>query len=348
MGRGCGMLERSQKLAIYLEGAVGGMFGKMGAGVLRYSPNPVAAVVDTVTAGGDVRRLMGSPRDCPIVSTMREARDLGAEVLVLGLAPPGGLIPPEWMAEIDAAVGMGMSVVNGLHDRLAPRYPTLARGQWIWDVRIEPVGLGVGTGAAAKLSNVRLLMAGTDMAIGKMTAGLEIVKSALDAGIRAEFVATGQIGIVIMGTGVPLDAVRVDYATGAIERETMRHRDAELIVVEGQGSLIHPGSTSSLPLVRGSCANRLVLCHKAGMTHLQKVPEVAVPPLRELIALWEAMGSACGTFPIPRCAGVALNTWGLDEDAASRAIAAIEDETGLTCSDPVREGGEKLMRAVMA
>ena len=330
-----------------MEGQVEGNVGKMGIGVLRYSPNPVVCVVDSVTAGRDAAQVTGVPRSCPIVATVEEAVALGAKVLVLGIAPPGGLIPPDWYPVLDTAWTAGLSLVNGLHDLLGPRYSASAKpGQFVWDIRIEPAGLGVGGALAASLPNKRILMIGTDMAVGKMTAGLEIYRTARERGIRAEFIATGQIGITITGTGVPLDAVRVDYASGSIEAEVMRVADAELVIVEGQGALIHPGSTANLPLLRGSCPTHLVLCARAGQTHLARLPEIAIPPLGAYTRLYEDLAEGCGTFPRPRTAAVCLNTFGLDEAAADRAAKALESELGLTVVDPIRHGVARILEVL--
>ena len=343
------MLSRDVPLAIYMEGAVGELSGKMGYGVLRYSPNPIACVVDSVTAGQDLLALISSPRGCPIVASIAEAVELGARALVLGIAPPGGAIPPEWFPALDEAVARGMSLVNGLHQRLAPMYPDLQPGQEIYDVRVEPPGLEIGMGRARHLSNERVLMIGTDMAIGKMTAGLEIVRAAKKKGINAEFVATGQIGIVVSGRGVALDAVRLDFASGAIEREVMAVQDADLIVVEGQGALIHPASSANLPLLRGSCPTHLILCHRAGQTTLRRVPDVEIPPLKDYIRLYEDLSEACGTFPRAKTVGIALNTAHMDcDDSARIACEVVSDETGLPCTDPIRFGAEPLVAACLS
>lgn len=341
------MLRREQPVALYMEGASDLDIGKMGHGVLRYGENPIVCVVDGLAAHRDMLETGRSPRSCPIVRSVSEARARGAEVLILGIAPPGGQIPIEWLSSLDGAVAMGMSLVNGLHERLAPRYPDLAPGQWVWDVRTEPEGLGVATGAAANLPNQRVLMVGTDMAIGKMTAGLELVRAARDRGLSAEFVATGQIGITLTGSGVPLDAVRLDYASGAIEREVLRASEtAELVVVEGQGSLVHPASSATLPLLRGSCPTHLVLCHRAGQTHLMRLAGIAIPPLADLARLYEDLAATFGTFPRPRTVGVALNTSHLEDGDAVLACQELEREIGLPVVDPVREGAGRLVDAL--
>jgi len=338
------MLRRDQNLAIYMEGSVRGYGGKMGFGILRYSPNRTVCVIDSETAGADMKEVAGMPRSCPIVASVEEAFALGADVFVLGIAPPGGLIPSAWYEVIDRAVELGMSVINGLHDLLGPKYEGLHPGQWIWDIRIEPAGLKPGTGLAASLGNRRALLIGTDMAVGKMTAGLEIYRTARERGVLAEFVATGQIGITITGAGVPLDAVRVDFSTGAIEQEVMRHRDAELVIIEGQGSLNHPGSTATLPLLRGSMPTHLILCHRAGQTSLTTLPNVPIAPLGDLIRLYEELASVHGLFPRPATVGVALNTAHVESDEeALSACRELEQELGLPCVDPVRHGTARLV-----
>jgi uncharacterized NAD-dependent epimerase/dehydratase family protein len=328
-----------------MEGATDEAIGKMGFGVLRYSPNPVICAIDSVAKAASMEALGRSPRPCPIVANLEQAISLGAEVLVLGTAPPGGQIPEEWIAVLESAVESGLSIVNGLHDRLSTRFGSLQAGQWVWDVRMEPSGLGIGSAAAAQLRNLRCLMVGSDMAIGKMTAGLEIVREAQLQGIRAEFVATGQIGIVVTGRGIPLDAIRIDYASGAVEREVLRASEgADWVIVEGQGSLVHPGSSSNLPLLRGSCPTHLVLCHRAFQTHLFRLPHIKIPPLGDLIRLFEDLAEACGTFPRPSTIGIALNTSAIEDDVlASDACRAIEDEVGLPCVDPVRHGPQALI-----
>jgi uncharacterized NAD-dependent epimerase/dehydratase family protein len=125
-------------------------------------------------------------------------------------------------------------------------------------------------------------MVGTDMAVGKMTAGLELTRSLREMSRDAVFLATGQTGIAITGQGIPLDAIRVDHAGGAVERMVLEAAHHEIVVIEGQGSLLHPGSTATLPLMRGSCATHMILCHRAGMETLDGLDHVRIPPLREV------------------------------------------------------------------
>ncbi|MFM7265562.1 MAG: DUF1611 domain-containing protein, partial [Cyanobium sp.] len=194
---------------------------------------------------------------------------------------------------------------------------------------------------------------GTDMSVGKMSACLELHAAAEAAGLEASFVATGQAGILIAGGGVALDAVRVDYAAGAVEQAVL---DAApqgpdgLVLVEGQGSFCHPGSTATLPLLRGSQPTDLLLVHRAGQTAIRHHPHIPLPPLPALIGTIEAV-AALGRpqgLAAARVRAIALNTGHLQAGAAMEAMAATAAETGLPCFDPVRDGAEPLWAALLA
>ncbi|MFB2921127.1 DUF1611 domain-containing protein [Aerosakkonema funiforme] len=345
------MLKPDQKLAILLHEGIRGIHGKTGLTLLRYSEAPIVAVIDKQCAGESLPKLTGIHRDVPIVASVEEALSYHPEVLAIGIAPSGGILPDICFEEIKQAVASGLSVINGLHTRLAthPEIQALLKeNEWIWDVRQEPAGLGVGTAKARSLSCRRVLAVGTDMAVGKMSTCLELHRASWRRGMRSKFLATGQAGIMISGDGIPLDAVRVDFAAGAVEQLVMRFgEDFDILYIEGQGSLLHPGSTATLPLLRGSQPTHLILVHRAGQTHIRNLPHVPIPPLSEAIKLYEMVGSAGGAFGEVKVVAIALNTGHLDEAAAKDAIEQVKKETGLPCTDVVRFGGDLLVDAVM-
>ncbi len=344
-------LEANQRLAILLHEGIRGAHGKTGVALLRYSEAPIVAAIDRQCAGESLAKLTGIARDVPIVATLAEALPYAPDVLVIGIAPSGGVLPDEWLQEVKQAVAAGLSVVNGLHTPLAtvPELrDRLREGQWIWDVRQEPSNLTVGSGKARSLSCQRVLTVGTDMGVGKMSTSLELNAAAQRRGLRSKFLATGQAGLMIAGDGVPLDAVRVDFASGAVEQMVMRFgKDYDILHVEGQGSLLHPGSTATLPLIRGSQPTQLVLVHRAGQTHIRNHPHVPIPPLPEVIKLYEAVAGAAGAFAPVSVVAIALNTAHLDTSAAQLAIEQTQAETGLPCNDPVRFDAEALLNAMI-
>lgn len=340
------------RVAILQHGGIRGAHGKTGLSLLRYSEAQIVAVIDSECAGGSIPQLTGIPRDVPIVASLREALRYQPQILVTGIAPPGGALPDAWWQEVKEAVAAGLCVVNGLHTLMAEHpelKPLLRPGQWIWDVRREPLGLTLGSGAARQLPCLRVLTVGTDMAIGKMSTSIELHRACLRRGLKSAFIASGQTGIMIAGDGVPLDAVRVDFAAGAVEQVVMRYgHEHDILHIEGQGSLLNPASTATLPLIRGSQPTHLILVHRAGQTHIRSYPHVPIPPLPEVIRLYEMVASAAGAFAPAPVVGIALNTAHLSDSEACDAIAQVERETGLPCTDVVRYGAEKLVDAILA
>ncbi|TAE58991.1 MAG: DUF1611 domain-containing protein [Nostocales cyanobacterium] len=344
-------LPLNKKIAILLHEGLTSAQGKTGLSILRYSESPIVAVIDRECPGKSFCELTGIKRDVPILPSVAAALKYQPEVLVIGIAPKGGVIPDDYWPDIKDALTGGMSLVNGLHVQMANMtdlQALLKPGQMIWDVRKEPSNLEIASGLASTLPCRRVLTVGTDMAIGKMSTSLELHWSAKLRGIKSKFLATGQTGLMLEGDGVALDAVRVDFAAGAVEQLVMRFgQHYDILQIEGQGSLLHPGSTATLPLIRGSQPTHLILVHQFGQTHNRNNPQFPIPPLPEVIKMYEMVASGVGAFAKVPVAGVALNTRNLDENAAKEAIAQITDQTGLPCTDPVRFDAGILLDAVM-
>ena len=342
------MLKTHHKIALFMEGATGQLEGKMGSGILRYSENPIVCVIDSTKAGSSIKELLNINRECPVVAGISDALKFKPDVLLLGSAPIGGEIPGTWYETIELALSAGLSIVNGFHDRLSEKYKGCYRqDQWIWDVRSPNYDFLNSPPVAALPDNKRVLLVGTDMGIGKMTTGLELNAWAQLNHINCSFLATGQIGICITGAGIPLDAVIVDHAVKMVKNEIWNHNQSDLVIVEGQGSLLNPISTATLPLMRGSSPTHLILCHKAKMETLEKFPDIKVPPLKEFIALNEDVSSACGSLQKARTVGVALNTSHLTENEAIKEICRLENELSMPVDDVVRFGSEKIGRAIV-
>jgi len=342
------ILNAKYRVVVLLEGGIKGPHGKTGLAFLRYSETNIVAVIDRDSAGKSLVELTEIDQNIPIVADIQTALVYQPEVLLIGIAPSGGKLPDHLNKAVETAVKAGISIVNGLHTLLEPQFPNLQPRQWIWDIRQEPSGLNIAQARAQSLRAQRILAVGTDMAIGKMSTSLELHRAAVKQGLKAQFVATGQAGIAIAGQGIPLDAVRVDFAAGAVEKAVLEiGQDQDFVIVEGQGSLLHPGSTATLPLIRGSQPTGLILVHRAGATHIRDLPNILIPPLPEVIKLYEAVASAGGTFGTVQVKAIALNTFGMNTNVAKEVIASTSQLTGLPCSDVVRFGGATLLPAII-
>jgi uncharacterized NAD-dependent epimerase/dehydratase family protein len=344
----------NERLAIFAEGLFTGHHGKTAHGVIRYGAREVVAVIDSTQAGRvAVEVVPFCLRDVPIVATLREALDLGANALLVGVAPTGGKLDPSWRAVLLEAIGAGLHVEAGLHTQLHED-PELRRaatraGVALRDLRAAPADLTVPRGPGSRPGTVRVVHSvGSDTVIGKKVVTLELDRAARERGLRSVYVPTGQTGVAIAGWGIAVDHVISDYVAGAGER--LVHEGAgrgDLLFVEGQGALFHPAySGVTLGLLHGSAPDLLVLVHKAGAATLRNYPDLPIPPLPELVAAYEGMARRVRPA---RVAAIALNTADLDSDEDAReAIAAAQAETGLVADDVVRFGPERVLDAVLA
>ena len=284
--------------------------------------------------------------DCPLTlglprTDVVDARQRGARTLVLGIANAGGRLGADLIDDALLAISVGMNIASGLHQRLRddPRLVAAARavGVELFDVREPPRDLPVGNGRAR--AGKRLLTVGTDCSVGKMYTTLGLADALRRRGIRADFRATGQTGILIAGAGVPLDAVVADFISGAIEQLTPARDDDGWDLIEGQGSLFHPSFAGvSTGLLHGAQPRALVLCHDPSRTHMRGLPHYPLPGLAECLAA--NLSVARLTAPDVQAVGVALNTAKLDEPAARRLCADTADILALPCTDPYRFGAD--------
>jgi uncharacterized NAD-dependent epimerase/dehydratase family protein len=339
-------LAAGERTVILAEGFSGDPhYGKTMRGVLRYRRDDVVVIVDSRRAGE-------TEAGVPIVADVDSALSFGPEVAIVGVATQGGRFPPAWRAILRRSIDAGLSIENGLHEMLGDdlelRPLADVAGVELRDLRRPPPGLDVATGANLEVDAQIVLTVGSDCAIGKMTVSLELDRVARERGHPSVFVPTGQTGIAIAGWGIAVDAVVADFVSGAAEQLVVegRRRGGELLWVEGQGSLVHPCySGVTLGLYHGAVPHALVLCHRAGATEIEGSPGHPIPPLRELVELYQRM--ALPRRP-SRVVALALNTVGMDDGTARRAIDAASDETGLPAADPVREGADGLLDAVLA
>jgi len=345
------------RLAILAEGQFARATAKTAIGVLRYAPFETVAVIDSTRAGRDAAECVGVGKGVPVVADVPAALAMGATVVLVGTAAAGGRIPDGYRPALAAALERGVAVWNGLHERVLadPALAAAARrgGGTVRELREPPADLEVGGHRVRRPGARVVLTVGSDAAVGKMTVSLELVAALGRAGQRAAFVATGQTGIAIAGSGVAVDAVVSDFVAGAAERITCdAAEDADWVVVEGQGSLTHPGfSGVTLGLLHGSAPDVMVLCHDSARATVKAHDDIPIRTLGELVRIYEdaALWSRPAGSPRVPVVAIALNTAALDDRAAARAVAKAASETGLPAADPVREGpagADRLARAL--
>ena len=347
------MLGKTRRIAVMAEGSFTPLDAKTALGVIRYRPEEVVAVLDSVRAGRTCEDCVGIGGDIPVVSGLEEAAQYAPDTLLIGIAPQGGGLPESWRRVVAEALMRGWDVLSGLHVFLAddPGLAEIAKskGCTIHDVRRPIASRAIAARRVASTDALVVLTVGSDCNVGKMTTALEVHAELKSRGVRSVFVATGQTGVLIADQGASIDAVPADFVAGVVERLVLdATRDAELVLVEGQGSIHHPAySGVTLALMHGACPEALILCHQAGRTHLKTADAAPAPRLKslsEMIRDNERAASWVRTAPV---LALSLNTMSMDDLEAKRAIENAHQLTGLPTVDPVRFGPEAIATELM-
>jgi uncharacterized NAD-dependent epimerase/dehydratase family protein len=314
-------------------------FAKTALGIVEWAPDGCLGQV----------RLPGCTVDAgvPDIDVARAA-SLGARTLILGSAAVGGGVSDTWIATLCDAARRGLDVVAGLHVPLAS-LPGLSEAAAsgrarLVDARVPPAALPVGTGQ--RRSGRRLLTVGTDCASGKKYTALAIDRELRRRGVPSDFRATGQTGIMIAGRGIPLDAVVSDFVTGAAELLSPAAAPDHWDVIEGQGGIFHPGYLQvTIGLLVGSQPDAFVVCHDPLRRHVNGWADFPLPSIADVIDRTVLIGRL--TNPRIRCIGVSLNTSQVPPAERDSLLARYAEETGLRCVDPLIDGVDPLVGALL-
>lgn len=337
-----------RRLLLLTEGHLGVFSSKTAVSVLRYRPDDVVGILDSARAGEPLDRIVPGMKDVPIVASVADAAVLEPDGILIGIAPTGGALPAPMRQHIVDGLRRGLSIISGLHTLLKddPELVELARsnGAKLYDLRDFAHITRIGRGLARQTRAKRVLLVGTDCNVGKMVTALELRKAAAQDGLDAGFVATGQTGIMIEGWGIAIDHVLSDFVAGAVEMLVEHVADKQIVFVEGQGSLEHPGySGVTLSLLHGCCPDAMVMVHRPGRDHHGSWTDCPIAPIEQQIDLYERMVAPLHPGKV---VAVAVNTAGMTPEAADEAVRDLAARTGLPAADPIRHGPGPLLAAV--
>lgn len=348
------MTAHRPRFLILADGDFAPMTSKTANSVIRYLPDRTVGVIDRRQAGRTAQDVLGFGGAIPVVATMEEGLAFGPDAVLIGIAPIGGRLPEEWRAWLATALDAGCDIWSGLHTFLTDDPMLVARaeaaGRRLFDLRRPPRDLPVASGLASEVEPYVLLTVGTDCNVGKMTAQLQLALALTARGVSTRFVATGQTGIMIEGWGIAVDAVVADFIAGAAERLVLEgaERGGDILLVEGQGSLNHPGySGVTLGLLHGSCPDAMILCHQATRRHIGEYRTSTrhpIPPLAEYVRWYEDLASSVHPS---RVIGISMNTVGMTDTEARAACDAAARDTNLPATDPVRFSNDPLVDAIV-
>ena len=345
-------MSGQRRFLILAEGSFGPLTSKTANAAIRYIRSEVTAVLDSTSTSKNVQEILGfGGTDIPIVATFEEGMQYKPNALLIGIAPSGGQFPAAWRPVVLNALMHGLDVWSGLHSMLGDdaEFASAAKANnaTIRDLRRAPADLTVAKGRTRDSDATLILTVGMDCNMGKMTTQLQVQDAVRAKGHRVNFAATGQTGILIEGRGIGVDAVIADFIAGAAERLTLEAAEgADIVLVEGQGSLVHPSySGVTLGLMHGAMPHAMIMCGQPSRTHVNGagLEWMKLPSVSDMIRLYETVAAPLRESPT---IAVALNTFDLSDGAAQDAIKMIEKETGLPATDPVRYSPEPIAAAI--
>jgi uncharacterized NAD-dependent epimerase/dehydratase family protein len=342
---------------IWCEGAFRTTFGKTAHGLVRRSRRyRVLSVVDSTCAGRDAGAVLdsrpsGIPIHASIARAVRAAREEGrpATHLVIGLAPDGGRLEARDRRAVLAAIDLGLHVDSGLHDFLAEDPEIIARaaerGVRLRDVRRTPprAELHAFTGRIEQVRALKVAVLGTDSAVGKRTTAWALVDALEAAGRRARLIGTGQTAW-LQGAeyGIILDSLINDFVAGEIEHAVWRawsETGAEVLVLEGQGSLMNPAYPGGFELLAAGRPEAVVLQHAPARRDYDGFPGYPIQPLERQIQAVELLSGR----PV---VAVTVNHEGLQLEEVPAVCRALARRTGLPVLDPLLQGAGRLAEIV--
>ena len=342
---------------VYCQGAFGTPNGKTAHGLVRRTERyRVLSVVDSGHAGRDAGELLdGKPNGIPIRATVEEAvagartGAAAATHMVIGLAPDGERLPDAARADVIEAIRQGLHVDCGLHDYLSddPKISQLAEAQGVRlrDVRKPPPRseLHFFSGKIEQVTSLIVALLGTDSAVGKRTTAWIVVDALRRAGITAELVGTGQTAWMQgVRFGIVLDSLVNDFVSGEIEHavwSAWKEAAPDVIVLEGQGSLMNPAYPGGFELLAAGRPRAVVLQHAPARKDYDGFPGYPIHPLDKQIEAVELISGK------PVIADT-VNHEELDQDGVAAACAEITRTLGLPACDVLTSGAGPIVAAI--
>jgi uncharacterized NAD-dependent epimerase/dehydratase family protein len=335
----------SRKIIALTEDYTNPQSAKTARNLIYYCPNDVVAIFDRHNIGKTSCELLGVG-SVPVIGSLEETRD--ANTLLMSVALPGGKLPQSYKEIMLQAISKKMNVISCGHEFISDDSDlvTAAKsvGVSLSDIR-KNNERDVSQRKGIRENCLRILTIGNDCSLGKMVASLEIARALQKQGCDAKFVATGQTGILIEGDGIPIDAVVGDYINGASEKLILQNQQHDLLIIEGQASLVHPRYSSvTLGLLHGTMPHAMIMCYEVGREFVYNMPGIKIPPMKEVIKLFEEIASVM--YP-SKIIGFALNSKRVNEKEAEEQREKIKKEYGLPACDVVRHGPEELVVAIL-
>jgi len=329
--------------------------GKTAHGLIRFTERfEVKAVVDPIFAGRDAGDFLdGVKNGIPILATLSEALDHMPEdtrgAFVVGLATDGGVLPDHARVAVAKAISRGLDVYSGLHVFLNedPQFKELSERHEVEliDVRKPPhrSDLHFYEGRIDEVESVRVLILGTDSASGKRTTAWVLRNALKQKGYSAEMIGTGQTAWMQGARfGIRLDTLVNDFVAGEIEhivRTAWNEARPDVVVVEGQGALLHPAYPGGLELVASVKPDVLLLQDVPSRSTFDGFDDLSMPPMSRQVQALEILSGKT-------VSAITINPEGLTSEQTKTICSQYESEFERPVVDVFAEGCDRLISIV--
>ncbi|HSR70156.1 MAG TPA: DUF1611 domain-containing protein [Acidobacteriota bacterium] len=342
------------KAIVYCQGAFNTPNGKTAHGLVRRTRRyEVLSVVDSLYGGRDAREVLdGVPRSIPIYASLKEAIESAsgqATHLVVGLAPDGGRLSPKARQDVLKALQAGLNVDCGLHDFLSEDPELIkvsaASGAVIRDIRKPPhrKDLHFFTGKIEEVDSFTVALLGTDSAVGKRTTAWLLVDGLQELGHSAELIGTGQTAWMQGARySIVLDSLVNDFVAGEIEHavwSACKEEHPDVIVLEGQGSLMNPAYPGGYELLAAGRPDVVVVQHAPTRKEYDGFPGYPLHSLSQQVEVIEMISGR----PV---VAITVNHEGMRPEEVPGACEDIRHDTGLPAFDVLLDGPQGLAQEI--
>jgi len=348
-------LTNMKKAVIFTHNLLAENFAKTAHGLLRGTSRfEILAVIDSANSGKDAGEVLdGKWLGIPTYKSIDEYIELSngeAEVCVVGVAFPGGILPDACRYELISAMKNGLNIISGLHHYLSDdvEFQKIAKENKVelLDIRkTKPIAdLHFWSGKILDVKTPIIAVLGTDCAVGKRTTARFMMESFQEKDIKTEIIFTGQTGWMQgYKHGFIFDSTPNDFVSGELEKailECVQDSNPDLILLEGQSSLRNPSGPGGSELILSGNVNGVILVHPVGRKFFVDLEEFKykIPEIEEEIMLIEAYGK--------KVIGVALNQENTSIDLLKENKKKIENNLGIPVSIPLTDGVEKIVEHI--
>jgi uncharacterized NAD-dependent epimerase/dehydratase family protein len=347
------MIEKKVNAVVYCEGSFNTPNGKTAHGLVRFSQRyNILCIIDSKYHEQDAGMILdGKSNHIPIVIGLDESLQIAEKKgitisdFIIGLAPDGGRLPTSAIPVIKNAIKQGMNIISGLHDFLTDNSELVAlakekHGKLI-DIRKPPARnlLHFFSGKIEQVDSLKIALLGTDSAVGKRTTAWLLVQAFRRAGYASEIIGTGQTAW-LQGAkySIVLDSLVNDFVSGEIEHviyEAWKNENPDVIVLEGQGSLLNPAYPGGFELLAAGRPDFVILQHAPRRIYYDGFPGYRIQNLNHQI---QAIEIISGT----RVKAITINHEGMQKDEISQECKKILKETGVPAFDVLDNGANDL------